>query len=90
MLQSHTQTTTLHKVKAHTNINGNEQADTLAKLGYELGYRDAIATYKHAHPTPYYLQIDWWHSMQETPDKGPIQHLGKYVLGCKHGKVDNS
>ena len=21
-----------------------------------------------------------WHSMQETPDKGPIRHLGKYIL----------
>jgi ribonuclease HI len=37
MLQSHTQITTLHKVKAHANINyGNEQADTLAKIGCEL------------------------------------------------------
>ena len=80
MLQSHTQTTTLHKVKAHTDINGNKQANTLAKLGCELDHRGAVATYEHAHPTPYYLQKDWWHSMQKTPDKGPIRHLGKYVL----------
>jgi hypothetical protein len=53
MLQSRTQLSTLHKVKAHTNINGNEQADTLAKLGCELNHRDAITTYEHAHPTPY-------------------------------------
>jgi hypothetical protein len=72
MLQSGTQTTILHKVKAHTNKNGNKQPYTLAKLGCVLDHRDAIRTYKHAHPTPYYLQKDWWHSMQETPHKGPI------------------
>ena len=38
MLQSRTQITTLHKVKAHTNISGNEQADKLAKMGCELPY----------------------------------------------------
>ena len=52
----------------------------LAKLGCKLDHRDAVTTYEHAHPTPYYLQKDWWHSMQETPNKGPIRHLGKYVL----------
>jgi hypothetical protein len=87
MLQSRIQTTTLHKVKAHTNINGNEQADTLAKLSCELDPRDVVATYEHAHPTPYYFQKDWWHLMQETPDKGPIWHLGKYVL--KYDKKHN-
>ena len=80
MLQSCTQTTTLHKVKAHTNISGNEQTDKLAKMGCALVHRDAVATHEHAHPTPYYLQKNWWHSMQDTPDKGPIQHLGKYIL----------
>ena len=87
MLQSPTQITTLHKVKAHTDINDNEQAYILAKLGCELDHRDAIATYEHAHPTPYNLQKDWWHSMQETLDKGPIRHLGKYVL--KYDKRHN-
>ena len=33
---------------------------------------------------PYYFQKDWWHSMQGTLDKGPIRHLGKYIL--KHDK----
>ena len=84
MLQSRTQTTTLHKAKAHMIINDNEQVDTLAKLGCQLDHRDAITTYEHANPTPYYIQKDWWHSMQETPNKGPIRHLGKYVL--KHDK----
>ena len=58
MLQSHTQTTTLHKVKAHTNMNGNEQADALAKSGCELDHRDDVTPYKHARPTSYYLQKD--------------------------------
>ena len=44
MLQSHTKITTLHKVKAHANINGNEQADTLATLGCKLDHRDAPTT----------------------------------------------
>ena len=50
MLQTRTQTTTLHKVKAHTNISGHEQADKLAKMGCELDHRDAITPYEHAHP----------------------------------------
>ena len=83
MLISHTQITTLHKIKAHTNINGNEHAYALAKQGCKLGHRNAV-TYEHAHPTPYYFQKNWWHSMQETLDKGPIRHLGKYIL--KHDK----
>ena len=51
MLQSHTQTITLHKVKAHANINGNKQADALANWGHELDYRDATTRYEHAHST---------------------------------------
>ena len=34
------QTTSLHKVRAHTNINGNEQVDMLAKRGCKLDHRD--------------------------------------------------
>ena len=87
MLQSRTQITTLHKVKAHTNINGNKQAVTLAKIGCELDHRDIAMSHEHAHPTPYFLQKDWWHSMQETLDKGPIRHLGKHIL--KYDKKHN-
>jgi ribonuclease HI len=72
MLQTRTQTTTIHKVKAHMNISGNEQAYKLAKAGCGLEHRDVVITYEHAHPIPYYFQKDWWHSMQETPNKGPI------------------
>ena len=59
LLQCRTQITTLHKVKAHTNISGNEQADALATMGCELEHRGAIMTHEHAHPTPYCLQKDW-------------------------------
>ena len=58
-MQSCTQATTLPKIKAHTNISGNEQANKLAKMGCELDHRDVVTTYEHAHPTPYYLQKDW-------------------------------
>ena len=80
MLQSCTQITTVHKVRAHANINGNEQAYTLAKIGCEPDHRDVAMPHEHARPTPYYLQRDWWHSMQETPNKGVIRHLRKHVL----------
>ena len=80
MLQSHIQITTLHKVKSHANINGNEQTNTLAKLGCKLNHRDAAMPHEHAHLTPYYLQEDWWHSMQETLDQGPIRRLENHVL----------
>ena len=56
VLQSRTQITTLHKVKAHANINGNEQVDALAKTSCELEHRDAVMPHEHVHPTPYYLQ----------------------------------
>ena len=87
MLQIRTEVTTLHKVRAHANITGNEQADKLAKQGCTLEHRNAAEIYEHAHPTPYYLQKNWWHSMHETPYKGPIRHLGKYTL--KHDKTRN-
>jgi hypothetical protein len=71
MLISQTQTTTLHKIKAHTNIEGNDQADALAKLGRELDHRDATSPYGHAHPTPYYLQktggIPWKKHLTKAP-----------------------
>jgi hypothetical protein len=59
MLISCTQTTTLHNIKAHTNIGGNDQANTLSKQGRELDHKNAVVPYEHAHPTPYYLQKDW-------------------------------
>lgn len=52
MLGSHTQTSALRKVKAHANINGNEQAYTLAKKGRTLDHKNVVAPYEQAHPTP--------------------------------------
>ena len=84
---THTQISILHKIKARANIDGNEQAHTRAKRGRELDYIDAATPYEHAHPTPYCFQKGWWHSMQETLDKGPIRHLGKHIL--KHDNKHN-
>jgi ribonuclease HI len=52
LLQNRIQPITLYKVRAHVNIDGNEQADTLAKEGLELDHRNAIHPYEHAHATP--------------------------------------
>ena len=54
LLQQKTQPTTLYKVRAHTNIEGNEKADELAKEGREKEHIDAINPHKFAHSTPYY------------------------------------
>ena len=53
MLKSRTQSTTLNKVKAHINIEGNEQADILAKNGTKKQYTFASKPYEFAHTTPY-------------------------------------
>ena len=72
LLQQRTQATTLYKLRAHANIEGNEKADELDKEGRKKDHSDAINPHKFAHSTPYYYQKDWWNSMDETPDKGPI------------------
>ena len=58
MLIFRIQTTTLHKIKAHTNIGGHHKVDALAKQGCELDHKDAATPYEHAHLTPYYLPKD--------------------------------
>ena len=58
MLKKCTQPTTIHKVKAHTYIDGNEQAYQLAKQGIKKRYRFAAKSYEFAHTTPYYFQKD--------------------------------
>ena len=87
LLQQRTQHTTLYKVRAHANILGNEKADELAKVGREKEHTDAINPYEFAHSTPYYYQKDWWHSMNETLDKGPIRFLEKHLI--KHDRKYN-
>ena len=87
MLQSRTQTTTLNKVRTHANFDRNEQVDKLAKIGREKAYRNAKHAYEHAHATPYYFQKEWWHSMQDTSYKGPIQFLKEHLN--KLGKLNN-
>ena len=59
----------------------------LAKHGCEQDRRDITTPLEHTHPTPDYFQKDKWHSMQETPNKGPIRHLGKHIP--KHDKGHN-
>ena len=54
LLQNRSQPITLYKVRAHVNIEGNEQVDKLAKEGLDL----TTHPYEHAHATPYYYQND--------------------------------
>lgn len=56
LLQQRTQPTSLHKVRAHANIQGNEQADTLAKAGRAKEHRNAEFPHEFAHSTPYFFQ----------------------------------
>ena len=79
-LAQRTQPTTLYKVRAHTNIKGNEEADTLAKEGTSKEHYNASQPHEFAHSTPYYYQRDTWPSMGTTPDKGPIRFLEKHLV----------
>jgi ribonuclease HI len=74
-LQNQTQPITLYKVRAHVNIDGNEQADKLAKEGLEFEHIIVIHPYEHAHATPYYYQKEVWASMADVLDKGPVRFL---------------
>ena len=87
LLQQRTQPTTLYKVQVHANIVKNEKADKLAKEGRDKKHTDAINPHEFAHSTPYYYQKDWWHSMDETPEKDPIRFLEKHII--KHDKQYN-
>jgi hypothetical protein len=81
-MQNRTQPLFLRKVQAHFNIFGNDKVDELAKAGNDLSHRPPISDYEHAHSTPYYLHKNWWHSMTQTPYKGPVQHLQAYIDKC--------
>ena len=87
LLQQRTQLTSLYKVQAHANIEGNKKANELAKEGREKEHTDAINPHEFAHFTPYYYQKDWWYPMDETSDKGPIRFLEKHII--KHDRKYN-
>jgi hypothetical protein len=87
MLKKRTQLTTISKVKAHTNIEGNEQADLLAKSGAKKRYRFATKSYEFAHTTPLFFQKDIWPGPNKRPDKGPVRCLQTYIT--KHDRETN-
>jgi hypothetical protein len=72
MLKNRTSITYLHKVRAHTNIIGYEEADKLAKEGSKIILiRDIpYQPYESAHSTLY-----WWCRDDDHPFRGPIRHL---------------
>ena len=81
MLQQRTQSTTIIKVRAHSNIEGNETTYALAKAGCFKQHFYPTLPYEHAHATPYYLQKSFWKSsMARTPYKGPIRHFQRYLI----------
>ena len=58
LLQQRTQPTTLYKIQAHVNIEGNEKESKLAKEGREKEHIDAINPHKFAHSILYYHHKD--------------------------------
>jgi hypothetical protein len=85
LLKDRVATTTLHKVRAHTNIIGNEEADKLAKEGSKIDPENDMPTQAHenAHSTPY-----WWCKEDDHPYKGPIRHLKPYLETVEKKKTD--
>ena len=70
----------LYKVHAHANIERNKQANKLAKKGRDKEHLDIVLLHEFADNMPYNYQKDWWHSMNETPNKGPIKFLQKHII----------
>jgi ribonuclease HI len=79
MLQSRTHPIALHKVKAHTDIIGNEIVDVLEKSGLRKPHSMPNKPHEHAYSTPYYLHKDEWIRMHYTPYKGPIRNFQRYL-----------
>jgi ribonuclease HI len=69
MLKNRTTNTYLYKVRSHTNIIGNEEADKLAKEGSKIELANDMPTqpYEDAHSTPY-----WWYRDDNHLYKGLI------------------
>jgi hypothetical protein len=76
MLKSHTTTTHLYKVRTHTNIIGNKEANKFAKEGSKIVLVSDIPFQPHesTHSTPY-----WWCREDDHPYRGPIRHLKSYL-----------
>ena len=70
----------LHKVKAHSNVTGNEVVDTLAKNGWHKPQSLPSAPPEFAHSTPYYFHKDEWIGMHQTPYKGPTKNFQRYLI----------
>ena len=79
MLQRRMHLIQLHKVKAHSNIIGNEIVDALAKRGSQKAHTLPIESHEFAHSTPYYLHKDEWIGMHTTPYKGSIRNFQRYL-----------
>ena len=79
LLQTRTHPTYLHKVKAHSNITGNEIIDDLAKRSRLKPHSLPHEPHEHAQLTPYYLHKDEWVDMHTTPYKGPIRNFQSYL-----------
>ena len=56
LLQNRSQHITLYKIRAHINVDGNEQAYKLAKEGLCLPHENVIHPFERAHAIPYYYQ----------------------------------
>ena len=87
MLKNRTQPTTIYKVKAHINIEGNEQADGFAKNGTKNLNKFASKSYEFAHTTPYYFQKDTWSGPTKRPNKGHVRCLETYIQ--KYNRIKN-
>jgi hypothetical protein len=83
MLKNRTVNTYLHKVRAHTNIIGNKEADKLTKEGSKIELANDIPTqpYEDAHSMPY-----WWCRDDDHLYKGPIRHLKPYLEKIENEK----
>jgi hypothetical protein len=86
LLKNRTATTYLYKVRAHTNIIGNEEADKLAKEGSKIILVSDIPYHPHesAHSTPY-----WWCRDDDHPYRGPIRHLKPYLEKLEKEENEN-
>jgi hypothetical protein len=76
MLKNRVAPTTLYKVRAHTNIIGNEEVNKLAKEGSKINPVNdmPIQEHEHAHSTTY-----WWYREDDHPYKGSTRYLKSYL-----------